>query len=288
MTQNTDSIFSYIFKQKFDLIKKCHICWYNHVLRKVEDSNRSLTFQCNICGEFSTAQLSDIYDREKASCQHCGSNLRYRSIIHILSKKLFGESIPLPEFPKRKDIIGIGMSDWEGYAEGLSQKFSYKNTFYHQEPRLDITTITSRIHNKYDFIIFSDVFEHVMPPVSESFKNLLHILKNGGVCIFTVPFMNYVKTWEHFPGLSDFKVISKGGQKTLINITTEGTKKTYSDLIYHGGEGETLELRIFSRSSLLKDFNNAGFSQVQIHKCNFPNFGIIWPYNWSLPMSLKK
>ncbi len=101
--------------------------------------------------------------REPWSCLYCGSNVRWRSIIHALSSELFGESLAIPDFPNRPDLVGLGLSDWEGYAMGLAKKFAYTNSYFHQDPYLDITSIDPSHVGRYDFIISSDVFEHISP-----------------------------------------------------------------------------------------------------------------------------
>ena len=47
----------------------------------------------------------------------------------------------------------------------------YTNTWYDMEPSLDITNVSPIHHGKYDFIISSEVFEHVAPSSSESKEN---------------------------------------------------------------------------------------------------------------------
>ena len=83
-------------------------------------------FTCNICNSACTAET---LDREIPSCPKCKSNVRFRWIVHALSVGLFGESIPLKKYPRRKNIRGIGMSDEGGIAAVLTRKLDYKNTF---------------------------------------------------------------------------------------------------------------------------------------------------------------
>ena len=47
----------------------------------------------------------------------------------------------------------------------LAEKFDYRKTFYYQEPRLDISDakLARNLIDSSDFIIFSDVFEHLVP-----------------------------------------------------------------------------------------------------------------------------
>ena len=120
-------------------------------------------FTCNIC---NSAVTSETLEREAPSCPHCGSNVRFRWIVHALSTELFGESIPLPRLPNRKKIRGLGMSDPQPIADVLSKRFDYKNTCYHREPRFDIMEATAR--PEFDFVIASEVFEHVQQPVQRN------------------------------------------------------------------------------------------------------------------------
>ena len=123
----------------------------------------SINFKCNICNAENNIPVG-AFHRELAFCVNCGSNVRFRGIIHGLSVSLFGRSIPLTEFPK-KVLRGIGMSDWANYAEPLSRHFDYTNTFYHCEPKLDLIDLSSLERWRgQDFVISSDVIEHVPPP----------------------------------------------------------------------------------------------------------------------------
>ena len=117
-----------------------------------------LEFTCNICG---AACRSEIVDREISSCITCGSNVRFRWIVHALSTELFGESLPLREFQESKALRGLGMTDSHPIAEGLSERFSYRNTYFDQEPQFDI--MAPPTGEEFDFVIASEVFEHVRP-----------------------------------------------------------------------------------------------------------------------------
>ncbi len=142
-------------------------------------------FTCNICGSAASAELPD---REASSCGNCGSNVRFRWIVHALSVGLFGESLPLAQFPARKRVRGLGMSDPQQIADVLSKRFDYKNTFYHREPRFDIMEGKGKAEfdfGAFDFIVASEVFEHVQGPVQTAFDNLARLLKPGGFCAFS-------------------------------------------------------------------------------------------------------
>jgi hypothetical protein len=97
----------------------------------------TLCFECNICGERCLVAIDQL-QREVASCEACGSTPRLRAI-RALSRKLFGQNLILPDFPVSRGVSGLGMTDWDGYAKRLAEKFSYENTYFHQEPYLDVS-----------------------------------------------------------------------------------------------------------------------------------------------------
>ena len=88
-----------------------------------------LVFRCNICGQPCVARIDELTRERPSSCGTCASTVRWRSIIHVLSLELFGTSLALEDFPVRRDLVGRGLSDWDGYALPLAQKFTYVNTF---------------------------------------------------------------------------------------------------------------------------------------------------------------
>jgi SAM-dependent methyltransferase len=247
-----------------------------------------LCFQCNICGEHCQTAL-DRLGREEGSCKGCRSCARMRAVIRVLSTELFGESLLLEDFPVRPDIRGLGMTDWEGYANTLAEKFSYQNTYYDQEPRLDISAVEIPAHLlANDFVISSEVFEHVVPPVGRAFENVAKMLKPGGLFVLTVPYTNKKETIEHFPDLYDFTVVKDHETFVLRNKTREGVIQEFRNLVFHGGPGSTLEMRAFSENSIIQHLRNAGFHAIKIHR--EPDFahGVWWPQPWALPISARR
>lgn len=249
----------------------------------------TLTFECNVCGTICETPAAAL-SREEVSCTSCGSTVRMRGMMHALSIALFGRAIALPDFPDRKDLVGKGMSDWKGYANPLSKKLDYINTYYHMAPKLDITSISTQDEQSVDFLLSTDVFEHVAPPVSIAFENAKKMLKPGGAFIFSVPYSLEAATQEHFPNLHEFKIETRKGKRTLINRTRESRIEEFSDLVFHGSSvgGETLEMRVFSETGLLKDLQQAGFKDVQIMKEPYFEFGIYWPSPWSVPIIARE
>jgi ribosomal protein S14 len=242
-------------------------------LRKRATTPR-IDFRCNICGKPNSFPRAEL-KREVESCRHCGSTLRWRSIIHALSMELFGKSLALPDFPHRPDLAGVGLSDWEGYARPLSEKLNYVNTFYHQEPRLDITSPKPEQIGQYDFLITSDVFEHICPPVSIAFENARRLLKPGGVTILTVPFIEG-QTHEHFPEVRKFSIQKEEGEWVLTGTTAKGEPVRHTNLTFHGGPGVVLEFRVFGKEGIKQECSAAAFDAVRIYAEPVEEFGIIW------------
>lgn len=243
-------------------------------------------FRCNICGRQTHSPLAGL-TREDPSCR-CDSTVRQRALMHILSMELFDRNLALPDFPKRPDIVGIDMSGAATYSERLSKRLAYTNTFLHRDPQLDIGNPDPSWLEGCDFVISSDVFEHVAPPVSRAFENTLRLLKPGGVFVFTVPYTKTGKTVEHFPDLHDYRLEKRNGKPVLVNITTEGQKQEFDQLVFHGGEGETLEMRVFFESGAQEELHRAGFNEIYIHGQTCPEYGIYWPQDWSLPISARR
>ena len=243
-------------------------------------------FRCNICGRRNKVAAERLA-REETSCP-CGSTVRLRALVHVLSKELLGESSAIADMPKRKDLVGVDMSGAATYSASLPARLGYTNTFLHKPPHLDITDPDPQWLGRCDFVISSDVFEHVAPPVGRAFDNTLRLLKPGGVLVLTVPYAKTGDTVEHFPELHDWHVEQRAGRRVLLNMTSDGRSQEFDDLVFHGGEGETLEMRVFSEAGVLGELRRAGFAAIRIHGEPCSEFGIAWPQDWSLPITARR
>jgi hypothetical protein len=81
-----------------------------------------IEFICNVCG--SRNAVAEVA-AEPASCP-CGSNVRTRALIHLLSMELFGRNLVLADFPRLKSVRALGRSDKECYASLLREKCDYR------------------------------------------------------------------------------------------------------------------------------------------------------------------
>lgn len=250
-------------------------------------SGARVEFTCNVCDSSCSVENAAIH-REIQSCAGCGSTVRFRALVHILSTELFGQSLPLREFPLRRDLRGIGMSDWPPLAEALQANFDYTNSFLHQEPRLDIGSVDESLTALFDFIISSDVFEHVAPPVSRAFENSHRLLKPSGILLLTVPYRTVGTTVEHFPELYQYKIVETNGGRRLLNRTRDGREQEFDGLVFHGGDGVTLEMRMFTLPSLLEHLTAAGFSDIKVRGEDCERYGVYWPSQEHLPIVARK
>ena len=243
-----------------------------------------MDFTCNICG---AANRVEHFATEPATCA-CGSNVRLRALIHLLSMELFGRSLVLRDFPRLKAIRGLGMTDHTCYAEILADKFDYTNTFYDREPRLDFTGPHPELAGSCDFILSADVLEHIAPPVERALENVCAILKpNGffGVTIFCNP---ADRMREHFPELHDFRIVRLENSTVLVNRRSDGTLEVREDLIFHGGTGSTLEMREYGITHLESSLRAAGFRDVRFLTADLPEIGIIFDHDVSQPLIAAK
>jgi SAM-dependent methyltransferase len=241
-------------------------------------------FACNICGASCELDPKRVR-REDRSCWSCGSTARSRSVIHALSVALFHEPLRITDFPTRRDLRGLGLSDAYRYADRLAAKFSYTNTFLEREPRLDITAPPPDMLGKLDFVIASDVFEHVPPPIERAFDGVLGLLKSGGVFVLTVPYKLDGGTVEHFPDLHEFEVVQAGESATVVNTSREGQVQTYENVRLHGGAGLVVEMREFSLPALVGQLRLAGFAEITDWRERRSELPGVWTEDTGFPLS---
>jgi len=243
-----------------------------------------VAFACNLCGAWNEVEA---FATEPATCA-CGSNVRLRALIHLLSLELFGRSIPLPEFPRLKSIRGLGMSDKECCAKLLAEKFDYTNTFYDREPRFDSSCPDESLWGQYDFILSADVLEHVGPPVAATLQQLFRMLQPRGFLGITVFCAPSDRLREHFPDLHQYRVVPLGESQVLINRRADGTLEIRDDLIFHGGSGATLEMREFGATALRQALCAAGFRETEFLADNIPQIGVYFDHDVSQPLIARK
>lgn len=244
----------------------------------------TLHYACNICGRNNAVDLCNLA-RDERTCLGCGSTLRQRGLITALSRKLFdGKSIKLDDWASIPSVHVKGVSDADLVANALSQKLDYQNTFYHQAPLLDVTSPAPGDVASCDVLICSDVLEHVSPPVQRAFDGMRKIIRPNGFLLLTVPCNASASTTEHFPNLHDYRIQEQDGKRTLVNRTIDGRVEHFDNLVFHGGPGETLELRHFALNDVERHLRDAGFTTVEVFAQPDFEHGVYWQHAYSVPI----
>ena len=245
-------------------------------------------FTCNVCGTGNLSPARPLA-REEPSCGNCGSTVRTRALLRALSLELFGVALTLGEFPRVKSLTGLGTSDPAQYSDRLSEKFDYRNTFYHREPRFDIVNPPTHELGRYDFIVCSEVLEHVVPPVEAAFASIFRLLEPTGFLLMTVPYSIEASMKEHYPDAHEFGFVTLSGRVTLVNRTRAGQVQLFADPVFHiGWGGGALEMREFTEASLGEVLASTGFPSVRIYSEDDTAFGIRHAEQWSLPIVARK
>src|SRR5437879_13887951 len=88
--------------------------------------------------------------------------------------------------------------------------------------------------------------------------------------------------------MHEYAVVDLAGSPVLINRSKDGTLEITEDLIFHGGVGATLEMRLFSQKDLTRRLCQAGFQELIFQTEPVPCFGIAFQAAWSLPLVARK
>jgi SAM-dependent methyltransferase len=207
--------------------------------------------------------------------------------VGIVGRELFGTGEIMPFWGRRPDVTGAGMSDQPTFAHALGRRMTYTNTFYHQEPRLDVRAPGGH-SGRYDLVVCSEVLEHVPPPLEAAWSGLHELLRPGGLLVFSVPYRADAATAEHYPDLHRFEVVEHDGGHVLRNVTAAGVEQEFTDLAFHGGPGETLELRVFGLDDVLRSLAAAGFEDIRVHDEPHLDHGVWWPGRDGWPITARR
>jgi hypothetical protein len=137
-------------------------------------------------------------------------------------------------------------------------------------------------------VLAGDVFEHVAPPVEAAFRSTFDLLQPSGFLAMSVPYSLEDTTREHFRDLHEYAVVRAGDSLALVNRGCGGDWQVFDQLVFHGGAGDTLELRCFSESSLRRVLTAAGCGRVSFIAEDFTPFGIVCQGSGSLPVIAGK
>jgi len=160
---------------------------------------------------------------------------------------------------KSPSLIGVGISDVPTIHRYLRKKFGYVNTHLHREPKLDLCKVTDDYRGVAQFVICSDVLEHVPPPVEKAVSGLRSLVASGGVAVIIVPHVEEGMTEELYPGLVEYEV--REGRV----YWQDANGRTHCDETpeFHGGSEPALAYRIWALSDLEEKLKRPGFRRVE-------------------------
>jgi SAM-dependent methyltransferase len=173
----------------------------------------------------------------------------------------------------------IGVSDSDALSRAMSRLFGelYQNHQFHEPPRLDLCGVPESMWQSADIVTCSDVLEHVPNPASRAFEGLSSLLAPGGVAVLSVPHGLTDAHREHFPPLTDTRIDrTQSAHPLYVGVDEAGGLRTFADLVFHGGAGETLEHRIYNVASFQGELLAAGFAQAYPLLRDHPRFGAGW------------
>ncbi len=166
-----------------------------------------------------------------------------------------------PDFSR----YGLGVSDDMKLAQRLFQLFMYTNSYFHQFPTVDITSPPSETRAQFEFIVCSDVLEHVPPPVEFALLGLRSMLRPQGFLVVSVPCQVNPESTEYYPNIVSWDLSDDGLRWTDL----AGIDHFDPDPELHGGSGQTLAFRFWSITDLADRLVRTGFSSVR-HPSRLP------------------
>lgn len=208
-------------------------------------------------------------------------------MIGLMDLLIGNHKIPLEDIISQRHLCILGISDNDTYASILENKFDYVNTFMHKEPKLDVCneeTFTGHT-GKYDAIICSDVIEHTSLPPRTVLQNMKRLLRTGGGIILSAPTSHFSDHVEWYPSHRSLAIIKQGDEYVVEWQNLKGCKYVDRAPIFHGGPGNTLEMRQISHVRLLEDAMAVGLAARTIEFAM--ESGYVWPLRQMGPFGAR-
>jgi SAM-dependent methyltransferase len=191
-------------------------------------------------------------------CRQCKSTWRARAVLISLLTSLGYSENRFLRIESDFSRVGLGISDDINIVKYLSSHFMYSNSFYDAFPFLDLRSVPSIAQEKFEFVICSDVLEHVDKDLEKAIAGVYQLIKQGGFAIITVPIGREDKTFEYYPGLSRFKIL----ESEVHWENKSGIQFVDQNPDFHGGRGQNLAFRQFSREQICNLLSKSGFEKI--------------------------
>jgi SAM-dependent methyltransferase len=176
----------------------------------------------------------------------------------MLSRGLGVNKGPLSTWQSDYSRIGIGFDDSPVIASRLPKIFRYTNTHLHEFPKLDLSNPPKEANGFFEFAICSEVLEHVTGDPQRALDGLYIILKPNGFAVLTVPMRDSHE--EFYPDLRETVEVKSDYVRWIDN---EGNLRINENPEFHGGTGDVLSFRVFSKASLIEGLKKSGFTRFE-------------------------
>ncbi|MSX34844.1 MAG: methyltransferase domain-containing protein [Actinobacteria bacterium] len=211
---------------------------------------------CALCGHRDAALTQPI--REGESCPRCGSSWRTRATALLIMRGLGIEPRPMLELEPDHRRHGLGISDNPEMARFFYRCFNYSNSQLDVHPIVDLLNPQSSMQGLYDFVICSDVLEHVPPSAERAIASLASFLRPGGIAMVSVP-VSGGETEEYYPDITDWSMLD--GE--LHWTDASGASHIDNDPEIHGGDGLTIAFRTWGAEDFERAVLSNGFSSIE-------------------------
>ena len=164
------------------------------------------------------------------------------------------------------------MSDHPGFFAHFAAKFDVSNSYHHKFPFCDLFSVPDEAIGQFEFVVCSDVLEHVAGSPLAAVEGLWKLLKPGGFAVITVPVGGSRETLEYYPGLSEFEI----HEGPLVRWKDhEGIERVDPNPEMHGGDGLVLAFRRYGKNDFEGVLRCARFINIEEGPLN-PLLGV-WP-----------
>lgn len=168
------------------------------------------------------------------------------------------EPRPMLELDPDQRRYGLGISDNPEMAKFFRRCFNYSNSELDVNPIVDLLNPPESLSGLYDFVICSDVLEHVPPSPDRAIVSLASFLRPGGIAMVSVP-VSGGDTDEYYPG-----IVSWSMENGALHWTdTAGTTHIDPDPEIHGGDGLTIAFRTWGAEDFERAVLESGFSSIE-------------------------
>ena len=212
---------------------------------------------CIFCSHYNWTSKEN--PREAMLCRKCQSTWRSRAMGLAVQQGLRIRTNKFSNIKTDYSRTGLGISDDVKLSGVLSAKFHYSNTYFDVFPKLDIRDIPEIAIGTFEFVTCSDVLEHIDKGLELAFHGLYQLIKPGGFLAVSVPVAATGSESEFYEGLDTFEISPKG----VKWVDIQGREFFDLNPEFHGGRGQNIAFRRFSRNLLEQHLHRVGFEHAE-------------------------